>query len=86
MNENGNIIEVKDYKCSTEPSRDEVDKTCASLTEFDCTLLDNNLNTKLSNIKKDGNINRNKIETSAGSMVKVWPLYIFVTLTLICDV
>ena len=83
MNENGNIVEVKDYKCTTDPTRDDMDKTCASLAEFDCTLQDNHANTKLSNIKKDGNISNSiKIEISAGSMVMVWPMYIIVTLTL----
>jgi hypothetical protein len=36
-NEQGNTVELKKYKCSSDLSRDEVDKACTSLPEFDCT-------------------------------------------------
>jgi len=35
-NEQGNTVELKKYKCSSDLSRDDVDKACASLPEFDC--------------------------------------------------
>ena len=36
-NEQGNTVELKKYKCNSDTSRDEVEKSCESLAEFDCS-------------------------------------------------
>ena len=36
-NEQGNTVELKKYKCNSDMSKDDVEKTCASLPEYDCT-------------------------------------------------
>lgn len=60
-NEQGNAVELKKYKCSSDLSVDEVEASCASLAEFDC------LEQKQpESIKENVNANTNKVTTGDG--------------------
>ena len=56
-NEQGNAVELKKYKCSSDLGKDEVEASCVSLPEFDC------LESEETNKEAATNINQNKITT-----------------------